>query len=90
MAKRKIKSPAVLGADCETWNARHPAGTLVKYWPGRRPGEYVTHTTAGPAYVLSGHSAVIMLVGVAGCVALDHCEAYLPIPDFKKLMKGAD
>jgi hypothetical protein len=60
-----------LEARCASWNARYPPGTPVWYSPviGEPPTQLFA--TRGPAYVLSGHTAVIFLEGKAGCVALD-------------------
>ena len=52
------------------WNAQHPIGTHVIV---RRAQNREEHTeTCSQAWVLSGHSAVIMLKGISGCYSLDH------------------
>lgn len=58
------------------FNKQHPVGTRVRYWKGPRQdhppcGET---TTASEASVLGGHTAVIWLDGVSGCIALTHVE----------------
>lgn len=54
----------------DAWNAAHPEiGVPVLY---RKDHGSLTRTaTRSPAEVLSGHTAVIWLEGVRGCVALD-------------------
>lgn len=79
-----------LQRQCDKWNAKNPIGTLVKFWPlFVGTGTWETRTTSSVATVLGNHSAVVTLKGL-GDIALDHCEPYAPVPDFKKLMKGAD
>lgn len=59
---------------CDRWNQRYPVGTPVVYHPvlGERAG-HETKTTS-PASILSGHSAVLFVEGVSGCVALEALE----------------
>jgi len=58
------------------WNSKHPAGTPVQRFklmhPRREPAEKTI--TDGPAWVLSGHSAVVRLKGLTGCYHLDCLE----------------
>ena len=63
---------------CDEWNARHPVGTLCRYWTGgRNDGPGKTARTRTAAQVLSGcgHRAVVWLEGEPGCVCLSHVEA---------------
>lgn len=46
-------------------------------YPRREPAE--THLTAGPAYVIGGHTAVVQLEGFSGCVNLEALEV-LEVP----------
>jgi hypothetical protein len=62
-------SPAALALQCAQWNERHPIGTPVTYQ--RDDGTLADGETITPAQVLSGHTAVIWIDGVSGCVALD-------------------
>lgn len=66
--------PKKLQERCDRFNERFHVGTPVKYHPviGEVPGRETR--TVGPAQVLSGHTAVIWLEGVRGCVALDAVE----------------
>lgn len=63
---------------CDAWNARYPIGTPVKLFKTilKRPDDLIgTFTTQTPAEILGGHSAVVWVMGYAGCVSLDVCEA---------------
>jgi hypothetical protein len=60
---------------CTLWNAAHPVGTLCRYWTGVREGEGQLAKTRSAAGMVGGHSAVIWLEGVSGCIALSHVEA---------------
>lgn len=59
---------------CREFNERYKIGTGVKYHTviGDPAGRYTT--TRSEAQVLEGHTAVIFLDGVSGCVALDAIE----------------
>lgn len=65
------------GALVGRWNLEVPPGTVVNYRSVKDGPVTKTALTTGQAYVMSGHTAVVHLEGVAGCVALDHCE---PLP----------
>ncbi|GAA2701394.1 hypothetical protein GCM10010412_099140 [Nonomuraea recticatena] len=56
------------------WNAAVPVGTPVRYWSGYREGEGKTSRTRTTAELLGGHTAVVWLEDVAGCVSLTHVE----------------
>lgn len=58
----------------ERFNERHPIGTAVRYWTGRRQGSGELTETRTPASVLGGHTPVIWVTGHAGCIALTHIE----------------
>lgn len=60
----------------DAWNAKHPVGTLVRYWRGvRGDGHDETGETRSPAQVLAGHSAVVWIYGCSGSIRLTHVEA---------------
>jgi hypothetical protein len=59
------------------WNRTFPVGTRVRYWTFDRQGLGKVGTTRSQAEVLSGHTPVVWIEGVSGCVALTHVE---PIP----------
>lgn len=57
------------------WNAAHPVGTLVRYWRGIREGEPSgTGPTRSEAWLLSGHTPVVLIDGTSGGIALTHVE----------------
>lgn len=55
------------------WNEAHPIGTDVIF--RRDVGEPLETKTCSRAQLLNGHTAVIWLDGVSGCVALDRVSA---------------
>jgi hypothetical protein len=59
---------------CQEWNSKYPAGTVVEYHPIIDEPGFNLYRTEGLSYVLSGHTAVVRLIGKAGCVALDACK----------------
>lgn len=68
-------SEAVVAAVVARWNEAHQKGTRVRYWKGPREGEPTGEaTTRAPAEALGGHTAVVWLDGVSGCIALTHVE----------------
>lgn len=64
----------IIAETCAAWNQAHPIGTLVQFHPVIGGRGYRERTTRSEAYVLSGHTAVIMLDGESGCVALEACR----------------
>jgi hypothetical protein len=78
-ASRVPKRPtaAQLQTLCDEWNAAHPVGTPVIRYKLVNPLEDGTATkTRSEAWVMSGHSAMVMVEGVAGGVVL---ESVVPI-----------
>jgi hypothetical protein len=57
------------------FNAAYTVGTLCRYWKGVREGEGKLARTRTEAQMLSGHTAVVWLEGVSGCISLSHVEA---------------
>jgi hypothetical protein len=57
------------------WNASYPVGTPVVYQPiqGGCAHDNAQTATRSEAWVLGGHTPVVMVEGRAGGVALDHC-----------------
>lgn len=66
---RRPPSPAALQRQCDEFNARYPVGQSVTVRMDDGSGR--STTTRSEAQVLSGHSAVIWLDGIAGCYLLD-------------------
>ncbi len=58
----------------DAFNASFPIGTPVKYYRGAMGDESTSglSVTSTAAEVLGGHTAVIWLEGVNGCIALTH------------------
>lgn len=70
-------SPAKLQAACDKFNATYPIGTTMHAWTGAMgEGEPKVGQIREPgAYVMSGHSAVVHMDGVRGCVSLTHVRS---------------
>ena len=62
-------------ADAAAWNERHPVGTPVLFWPMMRAEAGRPSRTRTPAWVIGGHSAVVMVEGYAGGISLTHVDA---------------
>jgi hypothetical protein len=65
----------------DRFNAEHPEGTRVRFWPGARWGDdgetelpAKKGLTRSAAWLLGGHTPVVMVTGQAGGVALTHVE----------------
>lgn len=59
--------------EADEFNARHPVGTPVLFWPGAREGEGRASFTRTPAWLMS--SAVVVSVDdYPGGIALSHIE----------------
>ena len=67
MADSKVRASAKRSAT--TWNREVSVGAPVAY--RKDDGSTVDTHTRSPAEVLGGHTAVIWLENVRGCVALD-------------------
>lgn len=62
----------------EQFNEVCPVGTHVLYWPGAREGEGRKSITRSKAWLLGGHTPVVMVEGYAGGIALTHVMGYTP------------
>ncbi|GAA1887583.1 hypothetical protein GCM10009837_06630 [Streptomyces durmitorensis] len=56
------------------WNAAHPIGTPVTAYPGSRQGQGIDTATCSEAMVLGGHSAIVIVDGISGGIALSHID----------------
>lgn len=56
----------------EQFNAAHPVGTPVRYWPQDRLGEATDSRTRTPAWTLGSGHAVVSVEGASGGIALSH------------------
>jgi hypothetical protein len=70
---RRPPSAAQLQAACDEFNAANQVGAAVTVQLDS--GEVRETVTTSEAQVLSGHTAVIWLMGVSGCYALDRVTA---------------
>jgi len=62
----------------DDWNAKHPIGTPVTRYKLMNPLEDGKDTfTRSGAWVLCGHTAVLMVEGVSGCVCLESVRVQL-------------
>ena len=64
--------------EVDRWNERNAVGAPVRYFEvickdGWR-SEPIDTRTRTPAQVLGGHTAVVWLENVIGCVKCSHCE----------------
>lgn len=59
-------------ATVEWFNEHVPIGTSVIYWPGIREGEGRASVTRSAAWLLGGHTPVVLVDGYPGGVALSH------------------
>lgn len=55
-----------------------PVGSEVVYWPGEREGEGRPSKTRTEAWLLGGHTPVVMVEGYPGGIALTHV---MPTPE---------
>jgi hypothetical protein len=67
------KTVMTLERECMVWNVKHPIGTQVEYHSVIGEPAHILTRTRTQAYVLSCHTAVLFVEGIAGCVALDAC-----------------
>jgi hypothetical protein len=57
------------------WNEIFPVGQQILYWKGvAGDGPGTEGVTRNAAEVLGGHTAVVWVEGVPGCIALSHIE----------------
>lgn len=70
-SRQQQPSAEQLEERCRQWNSTYPIGAVVEYHSNIGAYRHIVTRTRGEAYVLSGHTAVCFVEGVAGCVALD-------------------
>lgn len=81
--KRGVLSPAeqrVAAAQrqVDAFNAAHPVGVPVRYWPWTREGEGIASRTRTPAQRIGGsegQTASVWVEGRPDCISLTHVEA---------------
>jgi hypothetical protein len=69
MAKPKHRNTKQLYEQVESWNNRVSVGDAVVF--RKDDGRTVNTKTRSRASILGGHTAVIWLDGISGCVVLD-------------------
>lgn len=60
----------------DEWNEEHEVGTPVRYWTGFREGDGEIGRTTCAAYLLGGHTPVVMIDTASGCIGLTHVEMH--------------
>lgn len=63
-------------AQVKRFNAALPPGSRVVAWKGvMGDGPGIEGEVRAPAYILSGHTPVVHITGISGCIALSHVIA---------------
>lgn len=73
-SEKKRRSPTENRRLVEKWNAAHPQGARVRYYPVHGVATSSEFSTASGAMLLNETQAVIFLDGKRGCVSLWHVE----------------
>lgn len=63
-----------LNEQLAAWNALHPVGCRVRYYPVPGRGQHTDTVTRSEAWILGGHSIVVQIQGRTGGVAINHLE----------------
>jgi len=71
MSKQKLRTATI---SVEVWNRLHP-NTGVKVFVSRDDGTVLETTTRSAAWLLGGHTGVILVDGIAGAYNLDRVSA---------------
>lgn len=62
-------------AAAAAFNAKHPVGTMVRYWRGFKEGEPSgAGKTRSEAWAMPSETAVVLIEGTSGGIALSHVE----------------
>lgn len=61
--------------EVNSWNTQHPIGTVVRYWPGIREGEWKYSKTRSEAFLVAGEIAAVMVDGCRGGILLSSVQA---------------
>lgn len=70
--------------EAAAFNSRFIVGAPVRYYSVRGVAKFLITRTRTHAHALSGHTAVVFLENVSGCVAVSHVEPARP-EDLKQL-----
>ncbi|MGC9543594.1 hypothetical protein [Streptomyces sp. UG1] len=60
--------------EVERWNTAHPVGTQVKAYPLTRDDDGLMTRTRSEAWLLGGHTPVVLVDGYSGGIALSHID----------------
>jgi hypothetical protein len=71
MEREMSKQTAKLEKMVADFNKRHSVGSVVQYHRIIGEGVGDPTKTRSEAWILSGHSAVVMVEGVSGCMPID-------------------
>ncbi|HEV7405210.1 MAG TPA: hypothetical protein VGO11_19860 [Chthoniobacteraceae bacterium] len=64
----------------QRWNEACPAGTAVLYQPVLGDSRLIETVTRSEAWLMGGHSAMVMVKGISGGVSLRHVMVKVPEP----------
>jgi hypothetical protein len=86
ICQQTAESGVVVAARRSGKNTRHiaqfnrvcPVGSPVLYWPGDRRDEGRRSVTRSEAWLLGGHTPVVMVDGYSGGIALTHVVPFPP------------
>jgi hypothetical protein len=71
----KLPNPKEEQKRVDAWNSAHPVGTpVVRYKLINPKREPVTTATRSAAWLMGGHTGVVMVEGIAGGISLDALE----------------
>lgn len=76
-------SPQTLADQAAELNRLYPPGTPCIVWPGACEGDGVPTRTRSPWYVLGGHTVVVQVDKIAGCIAASHVACSPITPPFE-------
>ena len=79
--------PSVGERQRDEWNALHPVGTTVRYWPSVRKGMGTLSKTRGPARAISPDHASVHVEGHGSCIALSHVEPIDPTASTEPMLE---
>ncbi len=63
----------------DEFNQRVPIGTSVRFWPGFREGDGRLSRTRSGAWLLGGHTPVVMVEDYVGGIGLTHVDILEPM-----------
>lgn len=72
--RRTNAERARVDAEVAAWNAAHPVGTPVRFWPWTRDGEGRPGRTRSVAWAPGGHTPMVLVEDYVGGILLSHVE----------------